>query len=675
MKRFPLVFLSLVILVTCTWLASSNPRVGKAAPDRTIPWWFGDYYDDFYHEYACVDGMNLWVMAVEGQDSEDPVFTLKGYKRIPHTPIIGIVDVQLPFQFTGAAPYEGAPYAEHTIMWDQELEPGTVVLFQAKSDAFIGGLSYPYKWQAYIRDCRVPTPPVPSQYRRVYARDFEDGEWWNLEISIPANGCVSDQRLIGNTQNFVIGDVDVSIDVMAYSPALLTATLTSPGGTSVKFIDENHSPGYTFGQIWEEELGSIDVAGAQRDWKWPGFANTLVFDDDSVFELENMEDPYIDMVVKPWPDKLKALNGEGSAGYWNLEICNGMSSGDATLRKWAIILEKDSTPPTITDVAATVLSPNSAVIEWQTDEPADSLVSYGTVSGKYPLKTNKSAFVTNHAITLTSLTPGTTYFFIVSSTDDSGNPTQSMEDSFTTESDEVEHTLAVATSGQGTVQINPNKPTYQSGEVVSLTAVPNNGYTFSGWSGDASGTANPVQITMDGNKSVTATFTAVEPNTYTLLTSVIGSGTITRNPDSEAYQSGDVVTLTAVPSDGYTFSGWSGDASGTANPIQITMNGNKSVTASFAPVAPNTYTLNTPSSVGGSIARNPDKQTYQSGEVVTLTAVPANGYQFDGWTGDASGMGNPFQITMDSNKSVVATFTPIESSDDFIYFMPSVLSN
>ena len=178
---------------------------------------------------------------------------------------------------------------------------------------------------------------------------------------------------------------------------------------------------------------------------------------------------------------------------------------------------------------------------------------------------------------------------------------------------------------------------------------------------------------MNGNKSVTASFAPVTPDTYTLETPTSGGGIILRNPNQTVYQSGQVVTLTADPDDGYVFTGWSGDASGTANPIQITMKGNKSVTASFAPVAPNTYTLNTPSSAGGSIIRNPDKPTYQSGEAVTLTAVPANGYQFGGWNGDASGWGNPIQITMDSNKSVGVTFTPIGTSDDFIYFMPLVI--
>jgi uncharacterized repeat protein (TIGR02543 family) len=352
-----------------------------------------------------------------------------------------------------------------------------------------------------------------------------------------------------------------------------------------------------------------------------------------------------------------------------------MPTGSAILQKWAIILEQDTIPPAITGVEATILSATSAVVEWQTDEPADSQVSYGTVSGSYPLNTNKSALVTDHNITLTGLMPDTTYFFKVSSTDGAGNNAQSSEISFTTEPDAAEYTLAVIVDGQGTVQISPSKPAYQSGEVVTLTADPVDGYLFNGWSGDASGTANPIQITMNGNKSVTATFTPIEADTYTLQTTTTGSGTIQRDPDLEAYPSGQKVILTAVADDGYLFSGWSGDASGMETPIQITMNGNKSVTASFAPVAPNTYTLNTPSSAGGSINRNPDKPAYQSGEVVTLTAVPANGYQFGGWNGDASGLGNPIQITMNSNKSVGATFNPIETSDDFIYFMPAVFSD
>ncbi|PYJ80444.1 MAG: hypothetical protein DME22_24115, partial [Verrucomicrobia bacterium] len=61
-------------------------------------------------------------------------------------------------------------------------------------------------------------------------------------------------------------------------------------------------------------------------------------------------------------------------------------------------------------------------------------------------------------------------------------------------------------------------------------------------------------------------------------------GTITRNPDLAKYANGATVTVTAAPNSGFAFAGWSGDATGTTNPITITMTGNKTVTASFAEI-------------------------------------------------------------------------------------------
>jgi uncharacterized repeat protein (TIGR02543 family) len=58
-------------------------------------------------------------------------------------------------------------------------------------------------------------------------------------------------------------------------------------------------------------------------------------------------------------------------------------------------------------------------------------------------------------------------------------------------------------------------------------------------------------------------------------------GTIVRVPNLAKYTNGAIVSVTAVPAAGFTFSGWSGDASGASSTTSITMNGNKSVTASF----------------------------------------------------------------------------------------------
>lgn len=126
--------------------------------------------------------------------------------------------------------------------------------------------------------------------------------------------------------------------------------------------------------------------------------------------------------------------------------------------------------------------------------------------------------------------------------------------------------------------VSPANGTYADGTVVALTATPEAGYKFSGWSGDLSGTNNPADITMDADKSVTANFVPIP--TYTLTTSAI-NGSIALNPEGGTYYEGTVVTLTATPDAGYVFTGWSGDLSGTTTPTTITMDAARNVTAIF----------------------------------------------------------------------------------------------
>jgi uncharacterized repeat protein (TIGR02543 family) len=121
-----------------------------------------------------------------------------------------------------------------------------------------------------------------------------------------------------------------------------------------------------------------------------------------------------------------------------------------------------------------------------------------------------------------------------------------------------QYSLSVSTVGSGSVTKSPNQASYASGSVVQLTAVPASGYTFGGWSGDLTGTTNPASITMNGNKAVTATFNAVAPSQYSLTVSVVGSGSVTKSPNQASYASGSVVSLTAVPASGWSFTGWSG---------------------------------------------------------------------------------------------------------------------
>lgn len=136
------------------------------------------------------------------------------------------------------------------------------------------------------------------------------------------------------------------------------------------------------------------------------------------------------------------------------------------------------------------------------------------------------------------------------------------------------------TNANGSITRSPNASTYASTTNVELTAIPNPGYQFTGWSGDASGLVNPITVNMNSAKSVTANFAAIS-SSYTLTANVSGSGSVAKSPNQASYTSGTIVQVTASPSAGYQFAGWSGAATGTTNPINVTMDANKTVTATF----------------------------------------------------------------------------------------------
>jgi regulation of enolase protein 1 (concanavalin A-like superfamily) len=140
------------------------------------------------------------------------------------------------------------------------------------------------------------------------------------------------------------------------------------------------------------------------------------------------------------------------------------------------------------------------------------------------------------------------------------------------------NTVTVNVVGNGTVTKTPNLSDYACGSSVSLQANPNPGWAFSNWSGDLSGSDNPKNLLITGDHQVTATFI---PLGYTLDINIVGNGNVTKNPDKPVYQHGDQVTLTATPEAFWLFSGWSGGASGSTNPLVITITNNTAITATF----------------------------------------------------------------------------------------------
>jgi len=305
------------------------------------------------------------------------------------------------------------------------------------------------------------------------------------------------------------------------------------------------------------------------------------------------------------------------------------------------------------------------------------------------------------------------------------------------------YTLEIAALSNGSVS---GGGTYQQGTTATLEASPSLGYLFTGWSGDASGTDNPLVIVMDGDRSVGATFAQDErdPDQDGLSNyhELVVHGTDPDNADSDgdgfddgleiaensdpngtgnyptrvltvtnptngtvtgggAYGLGTVATLEASAALGYLFTGWSGDGSGNDNPLALVMDGNQTVGATFAQdtrdpdqdglsnyqelVLHGTDPGNADSDGDGfndglEIAENsdpnaaqdypirvltvstPDNGTVTGGGTygflneATLEASPALGYLFTGWSGDASGTDNPLVIVMDGNQTVGAVF-------------------
>jgi len=295
------------------------------------------------------------------------------------------------------------------------------------------------------------------------------------------------------------------------------------------------------------------------------------------------------------------------------------------------------------------------------------------------------------------------------------------------------YTLTVAMAGTGSGVVSPTAGIHQYlyGDVVTLTATPLISSTFTGWSGDVNGTSSPITLTMDADKSVTATFAL---KTFVITPTAGANGSITpATPQTVNYGASQTFTITLnigyhiadVGVDGvsqgplglYAFTNITADhtisaafaintyiitpttgANGSIAPstpqtmnyganqtFTITSNtgyhivdvgvdgisqgpiglyaftnvtGSHTISAAFALNALNTYTLtvNYAGNGLGSVTLNPPGPSYTVGTLVTLTATPLITSTFTGWSGNVVTTTNPLIVTMDSNKTITATF-------------------
>ena len=142
-------------------------------------------------------------------------------------------------------------------------------------------------------------------------------------------------------------------------------------------------------------------------------------------------------------------------------------------------------------------------------------------------------------------------------------------------------TINVDPADSGTVETDIPGPEYPPGTDVALTATAAEGWNFSHWEGDLSGSDNPTSIRMDTHKTVTAVFIEGQ---VALTVNIDGDGRVELDPPGGLYDYGTEVTLTPIATIGNAFVNWSGDIDPGQEedyPLVIVMDGDHEVTAHF----------------------------------------------------------------------------------------------
>ena len=229
--------------------------------------------------------------------------------------------------------------------------------------------------------------------------------------------------------------------------------------------------------------------------------------------------------------------------------------------------------------------------------------------------------------------------------------------------------LVVTINGGGGVSPNLHGQLLEIGANYSMTATPSSGYSFGGWSGGVSESSATLAFTMQAGLAIQANFTDAGAPTIA-FTSPANNAKFTNNTLTITGTAGDNVSVARVEYrlNGGPFSVASGSANWSTtvtltpgtNVIQVKSidgAGNESAVASrsfiHAPTAPLTLTV----SGNGSVSPLVDGQFLELGAIYNLTASPAAGWRFTGWSGEVSGTNTALAFVMQIGLRVQANFT------------------
>ena len=223
------------------------------------------------------------------------------------------------------------------------------------------------------------------------------------------------------------------------------------------------------------------------------------------------------------------------------------------------------------------------------------------------------------------------------------------------------YALIVNVEGEGTVeeeiivQGSTSTTEYNSGTTIKLTATPSDEWVFSGWSGAIESTDNPIEVSVDEAKEITATFKLKQ---YELTINIEGEGTVSETivTQPSLYDSGTVIQLEAIPSDGWRFESWVSEEIDEGdrfkNPIDLTIISNTEISVKFVPK----FILFSKSLGEGTI----ESEVISSNDeftTVRLKATASQNWKFSRWQGD---------IRSSEDEIVVDIYEPMEINASFI---------
>jgi mannan endo-1,4-beta-mannosidase len=169
----------------------------------------------------------------------------------------------------------------------------------------------------------------------------------------------------------------------------------------------------------------------------------------------------------------------------------------------------------------------SVVLDWETANAKNFIIegsNDATFATKTTLATRSNMAAINHRIDSIGGLTGQYRYYRMFGTARNGTWGYSIwEARLYSNGSSPKYTLT-GSAANGSITLNPAGGAYDPGTTVSLTAIPNTGYHFVNWTGDATGTSASTSITMNSNKSVTANFAI---NTFTITSSAGANGTIT----------------------------------------------------------------------------------------------------------------------------------------------------